>query len=190
MNFNFKEIISTAMILFGVIDIIGSLPIIISLREKAGKIESGKATLVSLVIMILFVFIGEGILRLFGVDVYSFAVAGSVILFIMAMEMVLGVDLFKQESTDAGTIFPLAFPLIAGAASLTTILSLQAEYATENIIVGIIVNMVIVFVVLKSSTFLSRVLGSGGINIIRRVFGVVLLAIAVKLFTQNIQSLF
>lgn len=190
MHFSLNEIISATMVLFAVIDILGSIPIIISLREKTGHIESEKATLVALIIMIAFLFAGNKILKLLGVDVNSFAVAGSFVIFFLAMEMVLGLNIFKEDTSGTTSIVPIAFPLIAGAGTLTSLLSLRAEYAIENIIVAILVNIVLVYVVLKNTERFSRILGPGGISILRKVFGVVLLAIAVKLFTDNIQQLF
>ena len=180
------------MVLFAVIDIIGSIPIIISLREKAGHISSGKASIIAAVVMVVFLFIGEEILKLIGINVNEFAVAGAFILFFIALEMILGITLFKEEDTspDMASIFPLAFPILAGPGSLTTLLSLRAEYHIENIIVAIIVNIIFVFIVLKTSGKLQRLLGKNGIAVIRKVFGVILLAIAVKLFTSNIQELF
>jgi multiple antibiotic resistance protein len=193
MNFNFKEIATATMVLFAVIDIIGSIPIIISLREKTGHINSGKASIIASILMILFLFLGESILKLIGINVNEFAVAGALILFFIALEMILGITLFKEEehtSPDLASIFPLAFPLLAGPGSLTTLLSLRAEYETPNIIIAIIVNIVIIFIVLKTSARIQRFLGKNGIAVIQKVFGVILLAIAVKLFTSNIQELF
>ncbi len=192
MNFNFKEIFTATMVLFAVIDIIGNIPIVISLREKAGHINSGKASIIAAVVMVIFLFLGEQILSLIGINVNEFAVAGAFILFFIALEMILGVTLFKEEdaSADIAAIFPLAFPMLAGPGSLTTLLSLRAEYSIENIIVAIIINITVIYIVLKTSVRLQRVLGKNGITIIRKVFGVILLAIAVKLFTSNIQELF
>jgi len=192
MNFNVKEIFTATMVLFAVIDIIGNIPIVISLRKKAGHINSGKASIIAAIVMIIFLFIGERILNLIGINVNEFAVAGAFILFFIALEMILGVTLFKEGDTspDLATIFPLAFPMLAGPGSLTTLLSLRAVYSIENIIVAIIVNVVVVYVVLKTSASLQRFLGKNGIAIIQKVFGVILLAIAVKLFASNIQELF
>lgn len=192
MNLNFKEIATATMVLFAVIDIIGSIPIIIGLREKAGRINSGKASIIAAIVMIVFLFLGESILKLIGVNVNEFAVAGSLILFFIALEMILGVTLFKEGDTspDLTSIFPLAFPLLAGPGSLTTLLSLRAEYEIQNIIIAIIVNIIIIYAVLKSSGKLQRFLGKNGIAVIQKIFGVILLAIAVKLFTSNIQGLF
>jgi multiple antibiotic resistance protein len=192
MQLNFKEIFTVFMVLFAVIDIVGNIPIVIDLRKKVGHIQSEKASIIAGVIMILFLFLGKSILNLIGIDVSSFAVAGAFILFFIALEMILGITLYKQEENNAMTasIFPLAFPLIAGPGSLTTLLSLRAEYHLENIIIAIIMNVLVIFIVLKTSTKIERFLGQNGINIIRKVFGVVLLAIAVKLFAHNIKILF
>jgi multiple antibiotic resistance protein len=193
MNFNLKEIVTATMVLFAVIDIVGNIPIIISLREKAGHINSGKASIIAAVLMIVFLFIGESILHLIGINVNEFAVAGALILFFIALEMILGITLFKEEehtSPDLASIFPLAFPLLAGPGSLTTLLSLRAEYKLENIIIAIIINIIVIFVVLKTSARIQRFLGKNGIAVIQKVFGVILLAIAVKLFASNIQELF
>ncbi len=179
------------MILFAVIDIIGNIPIIIDLRKKVGHIQSEKASLIAGVIMIVFLFLGKSLLTLIGIDVNSFAVAGAFILFFIALEMILGITLYKQEDSNAITasVFPLAFPLIAGPGSLTTLLSLRAEFAIENIIVAVICNVIVIYGVLKTSAKIERIIGANGINIIRKVFGVILLAIAVKLFAHNIKEL-
>lgn len=190
MKFSFKEIFSAAMVLFAVIDMIGSIPLIISLRQKVGHIESAKATIVACGIMILFLFLGENILLYLGVDVNSFAVAGAFVLFFLALEMVLGLSLFKIEEPKTASIVPIAFPMIAGAGTMTTLIALRAEYEAINIVFAIILNCVVVYGVLKSASFLERKLGSGGINILRKVFGVILLAISVKLFSSNVQELF
>lgn len=190
MELDFKEIVTASMVLFAVIDIIGSIPIIIDLRQKVGHVQSEKATIVAMLIMILFLFVGVEILRLIGIDVYSFAVAGSFVIFFLAVEMILGIKLYKEESPNTASIVPLAFPLIAGAGTMTTILSLKAEFQTINIILAIIVNSIFVYAVLKSSKRIEKILGSGGIGVIRKIFGVILMAIAVKLFTSNIQGLF
>ena len=193
MNFNFKEIFTAFMVLFAVIDIVGNIPIIIDLRKKVGHIQSEKASLIAGVIMVVFLFLGQSLLELIGIDVYSFAVAGSFILFFIALEMILGITLYKDdEDTEsiAATVFPLAFPLIAGPGSLTTLLSLRAEFFIENIIIAVLCNVVVIYVVLKTSPKIERIIGANGIKIIRKIFGVILLAIAVKLFTANIQALF
>jgi multiple antibiotic resistance protein len=186
---NFKEIVTATMILFAVIDIIGSIPIIIDLRNKVGHIQSEKASLVAGLIMIIFLFVGKEILSLIGIDVNSFAVAGSFVLLFLALEMILGIQLYKEDAPETASVVPLAFPLIAGAGSMTSLLSLRAEYASVNIVIAIILNIIFVYLVLKSSRKIERFIGNGGIAVIRKVFGVILLAIAVKLFTSNIQGL-
>lgn len=190
VEINLKEIITATMILFAVIDIIGSIPIIIDLRQKVGHIQSEKASIVAMLIMIIFLFLGPQILRLIGIDVYSFAVAGSFVILFLALEMILGVRLFREESPETTSVVPLAFPLIAGAGTMTTILSLKAEFQTVNIIIAIILNMIFLYAILKSSSKIEKLIGKVGINVIRKVFGVVLLAIAVKLFISNVQVLF
>ena len=190
MMLDFREIATASMILFAVIDIIGSIPIIIDLRKKAGHIQSEKASIVAGILMIMFLFVGKQILNLIGIDVNSFAVAGSFILFFLALEMILGITLYKDDAPETAAVVPLAFPLIAGAGTMTTLLSLRAEYEAINIVVAIIINIIIVYGILKSSGKIERFLGKQGINVIRKIFGVILLAIAVKLFTTNIQSLF
>jgi multiple antibiotic resistance protein len=193
MNFNLKEIITAFMVLFAVIDIIGNIPIIIDLRKKVGHIQSEKASLIAGFIMIVFLFLGQSLLSLIGIDVNSFAVAGAFILFFIALEMILGITLYKDDSGSApitATVFPLAFPLIAGPGSLTTLLSLRAEFELENIIVAVVLNVIFLYIVLKTSSKIERLIGPSGIQIIRKVFGVILLAISVKLFTQNIKMLF
>jgi multiple antibiotic resistance protein len=191
MDLNFKEIFAAFMILFAVIDIIGNVPIIIDLRKKVGHIQSEKASLIAGVIMIFFLFIGENILSLIGIDVNSFAVAGSFVLFFIALEMILGITLYKDEdnTTMTASVFPLAFPLIAGPGSLTTLLSIKSEFSTPDIIIAIIVNVIVIYLVLKTSGKIEKIIGKNGIQIIRKVFGVVLLAIAVKLFMSNIKEL-
>lgn len=190
MNFDFREIVTATMILFAVIDIVGSIPVIIGLRSKFGHINSERATLVSAGIMIAFLFVGEEILKLIGVDVNSFAVAGSFVLFFLALEMILGIRLHRDENPSSASIVPIAFPLIAGAGTMTTLLSIRAEFHSVNIIVAILLNVVLVYLVLKSSGKIERMLGENGLSVIRKVFGVVLLAIAVKLFAANVKGLF
>ena len=187
---DFKEIFTASMILFAIIDIIGATPIVISLREKVGKIESEKATIVSMLIMIGFLFLGEEILNLIGIDINSFAVASSFIIFFLALEMILGISIFSNDAPETASIVPLAFPMIAGAGTMTSLLSLRAEYQVLNIIFAIIINIIFVYIILKSSKYIENFLGKSGINIIRKVFGIILLAIAVKLFTSNISQLF
>ena len=186
IEFNFSEILSTTMILFAIIDILGSIPIVIELRRKAGHIQSEKAAIVATSLMIIFLFAGKTLLNVIGVDVSSFAIAGSFVIFAIALEMVLGLTLFKDEATpETASIVPLAFPLIAGAGTMTTLLSLKTEYATQNIIVGIILNMSFVYFVLKNTNRLEKFFGKTGLNILRKAFGIILLAIAIKLFRTN-----
>jgi len=189
-SLDFREIISATMILFAVIDIVGSIPIVIDLRKKAGHIESEKASIVAAIIMIAFLFIGEKILKLIGIDANSFAVAGAFVLFFLAIEMILGITLYKDDTPETASIVPLAFPLIAGAGTLTTLLSIRAEYHVVNIIIAIILNVIFVYIVLKSSSRVAKVMGKQGLSVIRKVFGVILLAISVKLFASNINGLF
>lgn len=189
LKFNFTQILSASMILFAVIDIIGSVPIIIDLKQKVGHVQSEKASIVALVIMVIFLFVGESILNLIGIDVNSFAIAGAFILFFLALEMILGIRLYKDDAPETASIVPIAFPLIAGAGTMTALLSLRAEFAVQNIIVAIVVNIILVYAVLKLSGQIEKLLGNGGIAILRKVFGVILLAIAVKLFTTNIMDI-
>lgn len=188
MTLDFKEIFSVTLILFSVIDILGSIPFIILIRKREGKIQAEKATIISAALMIVFLYLGQSILQLFGLDVASFAVAGAIVIFIVAMEMILGITLIKDDphSKGSGSIVPLAFPLIAGAGTLTTILSLRAVYQELNILTGIVLNLVIIYIVLRSSAWLERVIGESGFAVLRRVFGVILLAIAVKIFKSNV----
>jgi multiple antibiotic resistance protein len=185
MDFNISQILSTTMVLFAIIDILGSIPIVIQLRQKAGHIESEKATIVATILMILFLFVGEGMLKIIGLDVESFAIAGSFVIFFLAMEMILGLTLFKEEAPETVSIVPLAFPLIAGAGTMTTLLSLKSEYATQNIMVGIVINMIFVYFVLKNTNRLEKLFGITGLNVLRKAFGIILLAIAIKLFRNN-----
>ncbi len=187
---NWKYIFTISMILFAVIDIVGSIPIIVDLRSKMGHIQSEKATIVAAVIMIAFLFVGEEILKLIGIDANSFAVAGSFVLFFLALEMILGIRLYKEDNPSTASIVPIAFPLIAGAGTMTTILSLRAAYDKINIIIAILINVIVVYGVLKSSGKIERLLGNNGLGVIRKIFGVVLLAIAVKLFAANVKGLF
>jgi multiple antibiotic resistance protein len=187
--FEFKEILSASLVLFAVIDIVGSIPLIITLREKVGHIQSGKASIIAALIMIGFLFLGEEILNLIGIDINSFAVAGSLVILFLSLEMILGITLYRDEAPETASIVPLAFPMIAGAGTMTSLLSLRAEYHVSNIIIAIVVNIIFVYIILKTSTMIQRILGKSGINIIRKVFGIVLMAIAVKLFTSNIGQL-
>src|SRR6186997_581357 len=184
---DFKEIFSVTLILFSVIDILGSIPVVISILKREGRIQAEKATIISALLMMGFLYLGQSILNLFGLDVASFAVAGAIVIFIVAMEMILGITLIKDDPEARGTssIVPLAFPLIAGAGTLTTILSLRVVYTELNILVGILLNLIFVYLVLRSSEWLERVIGKSGFAVLRRVFGVILLAIAVKIFKTH-----
>lgn len=188
MTINFKEILSVTLILFSVIDILGAIPIIIDIRKKSGNIHAEQATIVAGVLMIVYLYLGISILRLFGVDVNSFAVAGALIIFLIGLEMILGRNIFKHEATSskATSIVPLAFPIIAGAGTMTTILSLKAAYSELSIIIGILLNLLIIYIVLRSSVWLENVLGQTGADILRKVFGMILLAIAIKLIKTNL----
>ncbi len=184
--FDFKEILSVTMILFAIIDILGTIPVVIEMRQRAGHIQSEKASIVVLVLMIAFLLVGDKLLDIIGLDVASFAIAGSLVIFIIAMEMILGINLFKADDiNDSVSIVPLAFPLIAGAGTMTTLLSLKSQYQTENIMVAIVINTLFVYLVLKNVQWLERLFGKTGINILRKAFGVILLAIAIKLFRTN-----
>jgi len=190
MNFSFIQITSAFMVLFAIIDILGSVPIILNIKSKGGTVYALRASAVAFIILVGCLFGGEGVLRLFNVDIHSFAVAGALIIFIFALEMILDIELFRNKGPKGGSsIVPIAFPLIAGPGSFTTLLSLRAEYATENIITALILNMIFVFFVLKSTSKIEKIIGEGGIYILRKFFGIILLAIAVKLFTTNIGSL-
>ena len=190
MELDFKEIATVGMVLFAVIDIVGTIPLIVDLRTKHGHIESEKASLVAGFIMIIFLFIGEQFLKLIGIDVHSFAVAGSFVLFFLALEMILGIRLYRDEEASSASVVPIAFPIIAGTGTMTTLLSLKAQYQTLNIVIAIILNLIVVYIVLKSSAKIEKMLGKNGLGVIRKAFGVVLLAIAVKLFAANVKGLF
>ena len=185
---NLKEIFSVTLILFSVIDILGSIPFVILIRQREGRIYAEKATFIAAALMIIFLFLGQSILKLFGLDVGSFAVAGAIVMFIIAMEMILGINLIKDdpEAKGTGSIVPIAFPLIAGAGTLTTILSLRAVYEESSILIGIILNLIFVYIVLRSSGWLEQKIGKSGFVVLRKVFGVILLAIAVKIFKSNL----
>ncbi len=185
MHLNVMEILAVFMVLFAIIDILGSIPIILDIQSKTGAIYPFKTTMVAYGIMLLFLFIGEPLLAVFGVDISSFAIAGSIILLLMGLEMVLGIKLFQLESGGSGSIVPIAFPLIAGAGSITTLLSLRAEYHLVNILVALSLNMIIVYLVLRLTSFFERILGPNGLHILRKFFGIILLAIAIKLFLSN-----
>lgn len=190
MNLDFREILTVGMVLFAVIDIVGTIPIVVDLRSKHGHIESGKASIVAGIIMIVFLFIGEELLNLIGIDVHSFAVAGSFVLFLIALEMILGIRIYRDEEASSASIVPLAFPLIAGAGTMTTLLSLRSQFHSGNIIVAIVINIILVYLVLRSSAKIEKILGKTGLGVVRKTFGVVLLAIAVKLFAANVKGLF
>jgi multiple antibiotic resistance protein len=190
MDLNAKELLTVTFTLFAIIDIIGSIPVLISLKSKMGGINEVKATLISGALMILFLFTGEPFLNLLGLDVRSFAVGGSIVIFILGLEMVLGLEFFKSEKDiRAATVVPIAFPLIAGSGTLTTIISLKANYTQTTVLMAILINLVIVLIVLKSLTLLERALGPAGLIAVRKFFGVVLLAIAVKIFAYNAHGL-
>lgn len=190
MEWSFDDILTVSFTLFAVIDIIGSVPLLISLKEKMGGIREWRATLISGGFMILFLYVGEAFLSLMGVDVKAFAVAGSIVIFILALELVLGVEFFKQEADPRfGTVVPIAFPLIAGSGTLTTVISLSANYSKVSILIAILLNLIIVYLVLKSLGFISRLLGPAGLVAVRKFFGVILLAIAVKIFATNVGGL-
>ena len=186
MDLNFREIVTVSMILFSVIDIVGSIPVIIAIRKNVGTIHSEKTSVVALIIMLVFLFVGENILSLIGLDLASFAIAGSFILFFLALEMILGVKLYKDEMPETASVVPIAFPLIAGAGTMTTLLSLRSQYNIQTIIIGVVLNMILVYLCLKNLGFLEKLLGQTGIAILRKVFGFILLAIAVKLFRGNL----
>ena len=190
MNLNIKEIFSAFIVMFAVIDILGSVPIIIGMKEKKKSFSPLNASLISFAILVAFLFLGQALLGLFGVDISSFAVAGALVLLVLAIEMIFGIQIFKDDGpTDSATIVPIVFPLIAGAASFTTLLSLRAEYDVLNIIIALFLNIVIVFLVLNNLDLISRKIGKGGIYVMRKFFGIILLAIAVKLIASNLHSL-
>ncbi|MEI6583678.1 MAG: MarC family protein [Chitinophagia bacterium] len=187
MIISINELITVSFTLFAVIDIIGSVPLLISLKEKMGGIRSFAATLISGALMILFLYAGEPFLRILGLDIHSFAVGGSVVIFLLGLEMVLGHEIFKgDQDAKSGSLVPIAFPIIAGSGTLTTIMSLKANFNELYILSGILINLVVVYIVLTSLKFIERVLGPAGLMAVRKFFGVILLAIAVKLFSSNI----
>ena len=191
LEFSFKEIISAFMVLFAIIDITGSIPVILDIKSKGGKVQAFPAAVGSFVVFVLFLFAGEGLLSLFGVDIRSFAVAGSIVIFVLAVEMIMGIELMKNDGPDGSATFvPIIFPLIAGAGTLTTLLSMRAEYHLENIIVAVVLNMIVVFLVLSNLDRIEKILGRGLIYVSRKFFGIILLAIAVKLFASNFMQLF
>jgi multiple antibiotic resistance protein len=183
--FILKEIISVTMILFAIIDILGAIPVIIEMRQRAGHIQSEKASIAVLILMVGFLFAGNELLDIIGLDIASFAIAGSFVIFFIAMEMILGIKVFKEEMPETVSIVPLAFPLIAGAGTMTTLLSLKSQYQTQNILVGIVLNTLFVYLVLKNVKWLEKLFGATGLSILRKAFGIILLAIAIKLFRSN-----
>ena len=184
--FSIDQIVTVGFTLFAVIDILGSIPILLSLKEKIGEINAVKATLASGVLMVVFLLVGEAFLKLMSVDLQSFAVAGSIVIFIIGLEMILGIEFFKSEDTKTGSLVPIAFPLIAGSGTLTTIMSLKADFGDYNILAGILVNLVIIYTVLRSLSWIERILGKAGLMVVRKFFGVILLAIAIKIFKNNL----
>lgn len=189
-SLNFKDIASVSLILFSVIDILGAIPLIMDIKKRSGHIESGKASLVAAIIMLVFLYLGEKVLKLFGVDIQSFALAGAIIILILGMEMILGRRFFKDTSSDgtSGSIVPLAFPVIAGAGTMTTLVSLRSQYAIENIIVGVVLNILLVYIVLRSAGWLERKLGDNGVKVLGKIFGIVLLAISIKIITAQLAN--
>ena len=183
--FDLKQISSITIILFSIIDIIGSVPVIILLKQKAGRIQSEKASVIALLLMLVFLYKGEELLKFIGLDLPSFALAGSLVIFVMSVEMILGISIFKDEASANVAVVPIAFPLVAGAGCITTILSLKTEYATPNIIVGIALNIVFVYIVLKNTDKIEKILGKSGLGIVRKVFGIIMLALAIKIFANN-----
>jgi multiple antibiotic resistance protein len=190
MDFHFDQLLTVIFTLFAVIDIVGSIPLLIAMKEKSGAIKSLRVTLISGALMILFLFLGKPFLQILGLDVKSFAVGGSIVIFLLGLEMVLGHEIFKgDKNAHSGAVVPIAFPIIAGSGTLTTIMSLKANFEEYYIALGILVNLVIVFAVLKSLNFIERILGPGGLLAVRKFFGVILLAIAVKIFSSNVGAL-
>ncbi len=186
MHFVLRDIITVSLILFAVIDIVGSIPAILSIKQKVGSIHAEKASFWAFFIMLVFLFLGESILAFLGIDLKSFAIAGSIVLFLLAIEMLLGIKLYHDEMPATASIVPIAFPLIAGAGTMTTLLSLRSEYSIENIIAGILINIVLVYMCLRNLKFIEKLLGEGGLSILRKVFSFILLAISIKLFRTNV----
>lgn len=184
-SINVHDIVTVSAILFAVIDIIGSIPVLLQVKQSAGQIKTAQATLVSLLIMVGFLFLGESILNFIGVDVNSFAIAGSLVIFFLALEMILGIRLYRDEIPETASIVPVAFPLIAGTGTMTTLLSLRAAYDSVTIVIGIALNLILVYLVLRNLHRLEKLLGPAGISVLRKVFGIILMAIAVKLFRSN-----
>jgi multiple antibiotic resistance protein len=190
MEVNFNALLTVVFTLFAVIDIIGSIPILISLKQRMGEINAFRATIVSGLLMVVFLFVGEKFLKVLGLDIKSFAVGGSIVIFILGLEMVLGMEFFKSEKdVKAATLVPIAFPLIAGSGTLTTIISLKANFTDGTIMAGILINLIIIYVVLRLLDVIARLLGNAGLIAVRKFFGVILLAIAVKIFAENAHGL-
>jgi multiple antibiotic resistance protein len=190
MGFKLDELLTIVFTLFAVIDIVGSIPLLIAMKEKSGAIQSFKVTLISGGLMILFLFLGKPFLQLLGLDIKSFAVGGSIVIFLLGLEMVLGHEIFKgDKNAQSGAVVPIAFPIIAGSGTLTTIMSLKANYDELYIALGILINLIIVYAVLKSLNFIERLLGPAGLLAVRKFFGVILIAIAVKIFSSNVGAL-
>ena len=190
MELSFKEIFTAFMVLFAVIDITGSTPIIINLNSNGNKVNAEKATVISLIIFITFLFAGDALLKLYNIDISSFAIAGALVLFVLAIEMTFSIEVFRNDGPGgSATIVPVVFPLVAGAGALTTTLSLRAECHVINIIIAVVLNMIVVYIVLKKVTLVERLIGKGGVYVLRKFFGIILLAMAVKLFTTNLTSL-
>lgn len=189
--FSIDQIVTVSFTLFAVIDILGSIPVLLSLKEKIGEINAVKATLASGILMVAFLLGGKAFLNLMSVDLQSFAVAGSIVIFIIGLEMILGIEFFKSsdQDTKTGSLVPIAFPLIAGSGTLTTIMSLKADFGDYNILAGVVVNLIIIYVVLRSLSYIERILGKAGLMVLRKFFGVILLAIAVRIFKSNIGTL-
>ncbi len=189
MEINIKEILSAFIVLFAVIDILGSIPIILNIRDKGNRINALQAALISYALLLAFLFVGHALLGLFGVDISSFAIAGSLVLFVMSIEMILGVEIFRHDSPGGASIVPIAFPLIAGAGSFTTLLALRAEFAIINIIIALTLNIIVVYLVLRLTTQVEKLIGEGGIYVLKKFFGIILLAMAVKLFMSNLANI-
>ncbi len=189
MNFDLKELFSATIVLFAVLDILGSMPIVLSMQQKGLKISPLQTAVVAFIILLTFMFVGQALLGVFGVDINSFAVAGAIVLFIVGLEMLLGIDIFRQDANASASVVPLAFPLLAGPASFTTILSLRAEYDTINVVLALVLNMLIVFFVLRSSSLIYKLIGKSGMYVLKKFFGIIVLAISVRLFTNNLAIL-
>ncbi|MCI5981488.1 MAG: MarC family protein [Marinilabiliaceae bacterium] len=189
MNFDLKELFSATIVLFAVLDILGSMPIVLSMQQKGLKISPLQTAVVAFIILLTFMFVGQALLGVFGVDINSFAVAGAIVLFIVGLEMLLGIDIFRQDANASASVVPLAFPLLAGPASFTAILSLRAEYDTINVVLALVLNMLIVFFVLRSSSLIYKLIGKSGMYVLKKFFGIIVLAISVRLFTNNLAIL-